>query len=42
MFIIILQTLDNLLGFPVGFDVVADGIDQYLQARAFVNSLKIF
>lgn len=42
MLMLILQTLDSLLGFPTGFDVVADSVDQWLQARAFVNSLKIF
>lgn len=38
---VILQILDQLTGFPTGFDVVADGIDQYIQAQRYINSLKV-
>ncbi|AMR57564.1 hypothetical protein vB_PsyM_KIL2_0164 [Pseudomonas phage vB_PsyM_KIL2] len=38
---IMFQFLDCLLGFPTGFDVVADSLEQWMQARDFVKTLKI-
>lgn len=34
------QILDATFGFPTGFDVVADHVEQYLEARKFILTLK--
>ena len=38
---VFLQILDSMIGFPTGFDVIADGVDQYIQAQRFINSIKL-
>lgn len=38
---VFLQILDGVIGFPTGFDVIADGVDQYIQAQRFINSIKL-
>lgn len=38
---VFLQIMDSMVGFPTGFDVIADGVDQYIQAQRYINSLKV-
>lgn len=37
---VLLQAADQLFGFPTGFDVAADLLDEWLRARAFTTTLK--
>ena len=41
IFSVVAQFLDAAIGFPTGFDVVADHVEQYMEARKFILSLKL-
>lgn len=40
IFSVVAQILDATFGFPTGFDVVADHVEQYMEARKFILTLK--